>query len=82
MAKAKPVVVKTHNVTKIEDLGFGAELGIMHRQLHYVLGYVGAEANSLNDIMKAYLLNPSTELLNQLKKPFMPVDVSALSDRQ
>lgn len=82
MAKAKPVVVKTHKVTKIEDLGFGAELGIMHRQLHYVLGHVGAEANSLNDIMKAYLLNPSTELLNQLKKPFMPVDVSALSDRQ
>ena len=81
MAKAKPVVVRTHNVTKIEDLGFGDELGIMHRSLHYILGHAKTEANSLNDLFKAYLLNPSPELLNQIKMPFMSVDVSALADR-
>ena len=81
MANAKPVVVKTHNVTKIEDLGFGVELGIMHRNLKTVLGYASVEANSLNDLLQAYLRKPSPERLNRIKKPFMPVDVSALADR-
>lgn len=81
MAKAKPVVIRSHNVTKIEDLGFGAELGIMHRQLSYVLGNASVEANSLTDLYKEYLLNPSIESLNRIKKPFMPVDISALPTR-
>ena len=81
MAKAKPVVIKSHNVTKIEDLGFGDELGMMHRQLNCVLGYASVEANSLNDLYKEYLLSPSPEKLNRIKKPFMPVDISALADR-
>lgn len=81
MAKAKPVVIRSHNVTKIEDLGFGAELGIMHRQLSTVLGHASEEANSLTDLYKEYLLNPSIESLNRIKKPFMPVDISALPTR-
>lgn len=81
MAKAKPVVIKSHNVTKIEDLGFGAELGIMHGELSSVLGYASVEANSLNDLYKEYLLSPSPEKLNRIKKPFMPVDISALPTR-
>ncbi len=81
MAKAKPVVIRSHNVTKIEDLGFGAELGIMHRDLSYVLGNASVEANSLTDLYKEYLLNPSPEGLNRIKKPFMPVDISALPTR-
>ena len=81
MAKAKPVVIRSHNVTKIEDLGFGAELGILHRQLSTVLGHASEEANSLTDLYKEYLLNPSIESLNRIKKPFMPVDISALPTR-
>lgn len=81
MANAKPVVVKTHNVTKIEDLGFGAELGIMHRNLSGVLGHASVEANSVTDLYREYLLSPSPEKLNRIKMPFMPVDISALADR-
>lgn len=81
MAKAKPVVIRNHNVTKIEDLGFGAELGIMHRQLSSVLGHASVETNSVTDLYREYLLSPSPEKLNRIKMPFISVDISALADR-
>ena len=81
MMDAKPIVVKTHNVTKIDDLGFGPEMGIMLRNLQYVLGYAATEnagRASLGDLCKEYLERPSDAILKQIKMPFAEVNVSAI----
>lgn len=81
MMDARPIVVKTHNVTKIDDLGFGPEMGIMLRNLQYVLGYAATEnagRASLGDLCKEYLERPSDAILKQIKMPFAEVNVSAI----
>lgn len=73
--KAKPVVIKTKNVTKAEDLGSGAEIT-------EILSFLRTSYDddlSIQKLCKEYLKNPHNKhCLSLIKMPIKPVDMSRI----